>query len=269
MVVVMRDPFHRSETVDEIGAQLREIGSRVLDLLVERVDRAPPIELDPVAPRATRLAAGRRVAFVSLVAGAGTTSLAALVAQRAGGAGARVRLIDLDVIAPTLALLAGSTSPTVTDVLATGELRGRRWGSVEAVYGSALDVGAEAGPAFADLIQRLAKDAAVVVDAGSLAAPVTDAVLRACDTVVYVTSARGAHVHAATRARRVLESLRVAPRLAVTRATDDAAALIARELGLPLAGAVPEDPFLARDEYRVRAETARAVDLICASLASR
>lgn len=276
----MSDPLRRPEPTGDLTSSLSEWGDRLVDLFFERApsaiepapSAAPLTAASPAlaapAPRAVRLARGRRVACVSLVAGCGTTTLAALLAQRSGGAGGRGRLVDLDLVAPTLALLAGQRTPTVTDVLADPGLSGRRWGSVEAIYGAASELGQESADALATLVRRLASDAAVVVDAGVLVAPGCARVLAACDTVLYVTTPRAAHLHAASRAVALLADLGLAARLAVTRADDAGAARIAAELGVPLAGAVPEDPFLARDEFRIRAETAAAVDRLCAALGS-
>ena len=259
----MTDPLGRAEQ-SALSTQLRETAAWVVDLLFERT--APAAPADPIPARSCRLAAGRRVAFCSLVAGCGVTTLAALSAQRSGGAGATVRLLDLDLVAPTVALLAGERTPTLLDALSADPLRGRKWGSAFVVFGAERDPGAEVTEALAALVRRCASDGAVIVDAGTLAER-SEAILRACDAVVYVTTPRAAHVHAAARALPLLRALDRAPRVVVNRATREAAEAIAAELGLPLAGAVPEDPFLARDDFRVRAETARAVDLLLQALA--
>ena len=202
----MSGPLDRREP-GELASQVREATTWLVDLLFERTDDAPAAATAaPIAARRCRLAAGRRIGFVSLVAGCGTTTTAALVAQRSGGAGSAVRLLDLDLEAPTVALLAGERTPTLLDALG------------------------------------------------------------ACDAVLYVTTPRAAHVHAALRAIEALAPFGAAARLVVARATHDEAASVAREIGLTLAGSLPEDPFLARDEFRIRAETARAVDLLCESL---
>lgn len=272
----MSDPLRRAEPSADPSSALRDWGDRLVDLFFERapaaIEPAPsaaalmrPAIASP-APRAVRLARGRRVACTSLVAGCGTTTLAALLAQRSGGAGGRVRLVDLDLVAPSLALLAGQRTPTVADVLADPGVAARRWGSVEAIFGAASELGAESADALAALLKRLAGDAAVIVDAGTPLPPACARVLAACDTVLYVTTPRAAHLHAASRGVALLADLGVATRLVVSRAEDGAAARVAAELGVPLAGAIPEDPFLAEDEFRIRAETAGAVDRLCASL---
>lgn len=265
----MADPFHRREAVEAIGVDLREAASWLVDLLFERTSASRAAgEIVPIEARATRLARGRRIAFTSLIAGCGTTTTAALVAQRSGGGGARVRLVDLDLVAPTLALLAGNSTPNVADVLgAEAPPRGRRWGSVEALFGTPLELGPEGGPTLAALVRRCATDAAVVVDAGTAAAPTCVDVLRACDQVLYVATPRAAHVQAAVRGAALFSALGIGGRLVLTRCEAAAAAPLADEIGLPLAAAIPEDLFLSRDEFRVRAETARAIDALCASLA--
>lgn len=266
----MSDPFRRGESAGALGSDLREAAGWLVELLFERPAPSPAVEQAvAIEPGTTRLARGRRIAFVSLVAGCGTTSTAALVAQRSGGGGGRVRLVDLDLVAPTIALLAGHRDPTVADALtARGELRARRWGSIEAIFGSALELGAEGGEALGELVRRSARDAAVVIDAGTLGSPASDAVLRACDSVLYVATPRAAHVHAAARASALLSTSGLKARLVLARCDPAAAPPLAAEIGLPLFGAVPEDPYLARDEFRVRAETARAIDQLCAGLAA-
>ena len=264
MASAVSDPLARSEP-GAVTTQLREGAAWLVDLLFERAD-AGVAAPDAIAPRACRLATGATVAFCSLVAGCGVTTLAALSAQRSGGAGATVRLLDLDLVSPTLALLVGERTPTLLDALSAEQVRGRRWGSAFAVFGAERDPGPEIGEALARFVRRMSSDAAVVIDAGALGER-SFAALRACDEIVYVTTPRAAHVHAAARSERLLRELGRPARLVVNRATADAAAAIARELDLPLAAAIPEDPFLARDDFRVRAETARHIDRLVAALA--
>ncbi len=263
---MLNDPLRRPEG-GGVSSQLRETAAWLTDLLFERVARQAPAEPSALDAKACRLHAGRRIACVSLVAGCGTTTLAALLAQRSGGAGARMRLLDVDLAAPSVALLAGQRTPTLLDALASETVRGRRWGSVDVVFGAERDPGPDVAESLARFVRRMSADAAVVVDAGALASGACETVLRACDAVLYVATPRAAHVHAAGRAAALLDALGIAARLVVTRVTPDAAEAIAREVGLGLAGWMPEDPFLARDEFRVRAETARAIDRLCATLA--
>ncbi|OLC52944.1 MAG: hypothetical protein AUH85_15205 [Chloroflexi bacterium 13_1_40CM_4_68_4] len=263
MVVVVTDPLARPEP-SPVSTQLRETASWLVDLLFERTETA--VALEPIAARSCRLSIGRRVGFCSLVAGTGVTTVAALAAQRAGGAGSIVRLLDFDLVAPTISLLAGERTPTLLDALAADRVRGRKWGSAFAIFGAERDPGPEVADALATFVRRMCKDAAVVVDAGTLREG-SSAILRACDAVVYVATPRAAHVHAATRALPLLDGLDPPARLVVNRGTRDAAEAIAREVGMTLAGWIPEDPFLARDEFRVRAETARAVDALLSWLA--
>ncbi len=264
----MSDPLRRAEPSADVVSALRESAEWLVDVLFERSTAAPPAADVPpsLEARSVRLARGRRVACVSLVAGCGTSTLAALLAQRSGGAGGRARLLDLDLVSPSLGVIAGQPGPTVTDALADPSIEGRRWGSVEAIYGGGSALGAEAAESIAALVCRLAAGAAVIADAGILVAPGCTRMLAAFDTVLYVTTMRAVHVHAATRAATLLRDLGIAARLVVVRADAAPASAIAREVSLPLAGAVPDDPFLSRDEFRVRAETARAIDAICVSL---
>jgi MinD superfamily P-loop ATPase len=259
----MSDPLHRAEWPGA-GARLREAAASLIELFVERSAE------DPMRPsiesRQVRLAKGRRVACVSLIAGCGTTTLAALLAQRSGGAGARVRLLDLDLASPTVALIAGQQRPTVTDVLVDPSLRPGRWGSIDVYYGGGPEIGPAAAPALGELVRRCAAESAVVVDAGALSTPPCEQLLRACDTVLYITTPRAAHVFGALRGIALLRALAIDAHLVVTQSDPHTAGSIARELGVPLAAAIPEDPFLAKDEFRIRAETARAIDLLCGAL---
>jgi MinD superfamily P-loop ATPase len=257
------DPLTRPEP-SAVSTQLRETAAWLVDLLFERTDAR--IEPRPIPARACRLATGTRLAFASLVAGCGTTTIASLVAQRAGGAGSSIRLLDLDLVAPSVALLAGERTPTLLDALASDRVVGRKWGSVHAVFGAERDPGREVVDALVRFVRRLADGAAVVADAGAIDER-TAPVLRACDLVVYVVTPRAGHVHAAARALPALGEIGRPVRLVVNRASPESAGAIARELGLTLAGAVPEDPFLARDEFRVRAETAREIDRLIGALA--
>src|SRR3989442_190469 len=196
VVVNLNDPLRRPEPGAGLGGQVREATSWLVDVLFERVEEREAPE-PPVEAKACRLRAGRRIGCVSLVAGCGTTTLAALIAQRSGGAGGRVRLVDLDLAAPTIALLAGQRTPTLLDALAEESVRGRRWGSVDAIFGADRDPGPDVAESLARFVRRMSTDAAGVLDAGTLAATACEAVLHACDTVVYVTTPRAAHVHAA------------------------------------------------------------------------
>jgi Flp pilus assembly CpaE family ATPase len=264
-MVAMSDPLHEEEPTRALS-RLRQVATSVLDLFIERsADEHAPI---PIESHSVRLAKGRRIGFVSLTAGCGTTTTASLVAQRSGGGGARVRLLDLDLVAPAIGLIAQQRGPTITDVLVDESVRPRRWGSVDVVFGGSTEIGPGATAALVQLIQRFAAESAVVIDAGALCAPASDQLLRACDTVVYVSTPRAAHVYAGLRAASHLRALAIDAQLVLTRSDPITAALVARELGMPVGGAIPEDPFLAKDEFRIRAETARAIDLLAAALAA-
>ena len=260
---MVSDPLGRPEP-SAVTTQLRESAAWLVDLLFERTE--PHVAARESPRGACRLPVGARIAFCSLVAGCGATTIAALTAQRAGGAGSTVRVLDLDLVAPTLALLAGERTPTLLDALSADRVRGRKWGSAYAVFGAERDPGPEVVDALARLMRRMSDDAAVVIDAGAISER-TSAILRACDVIAYVLTPRAAHVHAATRALPALRELERPLRVVVNRAPPDAAAAIARELDVTIAGAIPEDPFLARDEFRVRAETARELDRLIGALA--
>jgi len=78
-----------------------------LSLMREATGRTEPQVPDPVRPsRPERLRPDARIGFWSLCAGVGTSTTAALVAQRSAAAGHAPLLVDLDRWAPSLALRA-------------------------------------------------------------------------------------------------------------------------------------------------------------------
>src|SRR2546430_8498131 len=88
------------------------LASIALALMREATGRADPIEaIRPTRPE--RLAPTARIAFWSLGAGVGTSTTAALVAQRSSAARAAPLLLELDRWAPSLALRAPIDSATI------------------------------------------------------------------------------------------------------------------------------------------------------------
>src|SRR5213592_3616847 len=85
-------------------------------LMREATGRTEPLEvIRPVRPE--RLDSDARIGVWSLSAGVGTSTTAALVAQRSAAAGHAPILIDADRWAPSLALRAGIEAATLADAL--------------------------------------------------------------------------------------------------------------------------------------------------------
>src|SRR2546421_5881404 len=87
-----------------------------LALMREATGRTEPlVAIAPARPAALRR--GRRVGFWSLAAGAGSSTVAALLAHRSAAGGEAPFLIDLDRWVPSLALRAGLSAANVVDAL--------------------------------------------------------------------------------------------------------------------------------------------------------
>ncbi|TMB71909.1 MAG: hypothetical protein E6J52_13125 [Chloroflexi bacterium] len=101
-------------------------------LMREATGRTEPLEvIRPVRPE--RLDSDARVGVWSLAAGVGTSTTAALVAQRSAAAGHAPILIDADRWAPSLALRAGIEAATLADALLQPDRERElvsRWGDV-------------------------------------------------------------------------------------------------------------------------------------------
>lgn len=244
------------------------LGPLLLTGLREATGRPDPLPaLRPA--RAAALPAGRRVAFWSLVAGVGTSTTAALVAQRSSAGGQSPLLLDLDRWAPSLALRAGIDAATLADAL----LRpGReqallsRWSGVAFLPGSPALRDAFDGPRVAELLLRLAAGRPAVVDLGAGADALDPDVLGACDRLCLCVGTRAAQLQAAFAAASLL---RGAPSvsLVVVNAADEDAHRIAARLPWPLAAVIPADDELARDDFAVRAPTLRGIDSLIRALA--
>src|SRR5260221_286158 len=92
------------------------IAQIALALMRDATGRDAPLEmLSPVRP--VGLPAARGVAFWSMSAGVGVSTVAALVAHRSASAGRRPVLIDLDRRVPGLALRAKCAGANVVDAL--------------------------------------------------------------------------------------------------------------------------------------------------------
>ncbi|HUQ42489.1 MAG TPA: hypothetical protein VM052_08305 [Candidatus Limnocylindrales bacterium] len=247
------------------------IAAVALALMREATGRDEPHEaLEAIRPaRPERMRPDARVAFWSLGAGVGSSTTAALVAQRSSAAGHAPVLVDLDRWAPSLALRAGIEAATIVDALVQPD-RERdlisRWESVAFLPGSPelhrdFDV-----PRVAALLERVASGRALVADLGSGAEALDPTLMAHFTRVCLVTGGRASQLQALFCARPLLRAIRCPVGLVVVGAEPADAALIATRAQMPLMCAVPSDAYLARDEFAARAPTMRAIDALIRSL---
>lgn len=239
-----------------------------LGLMRDATGREEPLEpLKPTRPAA--LPAERAVAFWSLIAGVGASTIAALVAQRSASASRAPILIDLDRRVPTLALRAKCAGATVADaLLRPGSERGllSRWGDVPFLPGAAELHRSFDGARIAELIGRLHLESAIVLDLGCGAEALDADVLASVDRLCVVVGPSVAQLQAAFCAASLLDGCTARVGIVVVGAEPDDATRIAARLPWPLLGAIPRDPFLAEDEFATRLPTVRAVDALVRSL---
>lgn len=234
-----------------------------LALMRDATGRERPLEpLVPVRPAA--IPDRRVIAFWSLTAGVGSSTLAALTAHRSAAAGRPASLIDLDRRAPTLALRAKCPGATVADALlragpASAALS--RWGAVPFLPGSPELHRSWDAPRIAQLIDELGAGGPVVIDLGPGPESLDHDVLSSVDRLCVVVGPTVAQLQAAFCSIGALERVTVAGSV-VVGAGDDDATRIAGRLPWPLLGAVPRDPFLAADEFAIRAATQRTIDAL-------
>ena len=241
----------------------RIVGPYALLLLREATGRRDPLpHLVPAVPVA--IPAGRTIALWSLRAGVGTSTVAALMAHRSTAAGSPALLVDLDRYAPALALRAGLQGATVADAL----LRpGRehelvsRWERTPFLAGAPGLHAAFDGERVGALIERAAAGRAAVLDLGAGADALDPAVLARCARLFVCAGTGVAQLQAAFCSVALVPS-DVAVSLVVVRATADDAERVAERLPWPLAGAVPDDEHLARDDFAARAPTVHAIDRV-------
>lgn len=239
-----------------------------LALMRDATGREEP--LAPLRPvRAAALPIGAIVAFWSLSAGAGTSTLAALVAHRSAAGGNSPVLIDLDRWVPSLALRAGSAGATVSDALLRPgqelELLSR-WSGIALLPGAPDLHRAFDGQRVSELIRRFKADRAVVLDLGAGADALDPDVLAIVDHLCVVTGSRVAQLQAAFCAAALLASVPVPIGLVTIGASDDDAKRIAGRLPWALLAAIPHDAHLADDAFGARAPTMRAVDALVTAL---
>ena len=244
------------------------LSSLALAVMREATGRTEPIaQIVPV--RAARLAPTARVGFWSMAAGAGTSTTAALVAQRSAAGGHPPLLVDLDRWVPSLALRASIDAATIRDVLVQPDREMEmvsRWGAVPFMPGSPelhADFDAER---MAAVLARLAASRALVLDLGTGPGALDDPITRTLTRLVMVTAGSASQLQAAFCARPLLRDIRPPVGLVVTGVAHEDAMLIASRVGLPLLAAIPEDAYLARDEFAARAPTMRAIDALLRAL---
>lgn len=239
-----------------------------LALMREATGRDAPLE--PVRPsRPERLRADARVGFWALGAGVGTSTTAALVAQRSAAGGHAPLLVDLDRWVPSLALRAQVEAATIVDAMVQPDRERElvsRWAGVAFLPGSPelhREFDAERVVA---LLDRLAAGRALVVDLGAGADALDVAIVSRLTRLCVVAGSRASQLQAVFCARPLLRTLPCATALVVVGAETEDAALIASRVQLPLAGAIPSDAYLARDEFAARAPTMRSIDRLIRSL---
>jgi MinD-like ATPase involved in chromosome partitioning or flagellar assembly len=233
-----------------------------LALMRDATGRQDPLE--PLRPtRSVTLPVRTRLAFWSLSAGVGSSTTAALVAHRSGGAGRAPVLIDLDRWAPSLALRAQLQAATIADaLLRPGRERESlsRWAGVPFLPGApGLHAIFEAERILA-LVERLGADAPIVLDLGSGADALDPTLLGTFDRLCVVGGPRASHLQAAFCAVDLLRDAPCAVGFVTSQAADEDATRIASRLPWPLLASIPFDPYLADDGFAARAPTMAAVD---------
>ena len=240
-----------------------------LALMREATGRTEP--LAAIAPtRPATLRRGRRVGFWSLAAGAGSSTVAALVAHRSAAGGEAPLLIDLDRWVPSLAIRAGLAAASVADALLQPGREAdlvSRWSTVPFLPGAPSLHATFDGERLVAVLNSCAAGRAAVLDLGAGADALDPAILSALDRLCVVSGTRSAQLQAAFCAVPFLGRAPCAVGLVVVGAGDDDAARIAERVGFPLLGAVPHDPYLADDTFAARAPTLRAIDGLLRALA--
>lgn len=245
----------------------RVAGPWILLLLREATGRSDPVpHLVPVRP--SGLAPGTVSAFWSLAAGAGTSTVAALVAHRSTAARSPALLVDLDRRAPALALRAGLEAATVADALlrpGREEELVSRWGGTPFLAGAPSSDGLRDGALTSAAALRAAAGRALVLDLGAGAEALDPEVLARCDRLFVCAGTRVAQLQAAFCAVPLLAPLADRVRLVVVGADDEDGRRIAARLPWPLAAAIPSDAHLAADDFAAAAPTLRAIDRLIGS----
>ena len=244
------------------------VASIGLALMREATGRNEPLEgIAPTKPAG--LASAARIGFWSLGAGVGTTTTAALVAQRSAAAGHQPLLVDLDRWIPSLALRASVEAATVADALIQPDRERElvsRWGEVAFLPGSAELHRDFDGQRVGAALDRLATGRPLVIDLGAGADALDVAIIGRLTRLVVVSGGRVSQLQAAFCARALVRDAPCPVGLVLVAVAPEDAALIAARAQMPLLGAIPHDAFLARDEFAARATTMRAIDVVIRNL---
>ena len=123
------------------------------------------------------------------------------------------------------------------------------------------------GARISELVGRLHRERAVVVDLGCGADALDAELLAAVDRLCLVAGPSVAQLQSAFCAVPLLEGLGVWVGVVVVGAEPVDAARIASRLPWPLSAAIPRDQFLADDQFATRAPTLRAIDALIRGLA--
>jgi MinD-like ATPase involved in chromosome partitioning or flagellar assembly len=235
----------------------------------EATGRAEP--LAPIVPaRPVVLRPGSRVGFWSLAAGAGASTVAALVAHRSAAGGEAPLLVDLDRWSPSLALRAGLTAASVADALLQPGREAElvsRWSAVPFLAGARSLHASFDGERVVEMVRACSTGRAAVVDLGAGADALDPALLASLDRLCLVAGTRSAQLQAAFCAVPLLQRAPCAIGLVIVASAQEDATRIAERVGLPLLAAIPHDAYLADDSFAARAPTLRAIDSLLRALA--
>jgi hypothetical protein len=240
-----------------------------LALMREATGRTEPLAaITPARPASLRR--GRRVGFWSLAAGAGSSTVAALLAHRSAAGGEAPLLVDLDRWVPSLALRAGLSVANVADALLQPGREGElvsRWSAIPFLAGAPSLHATFNGERIVQLVNSCAAGRAAVLDLGSGADALDPAVLSSLDRLCVVAGTRSAQLQAVFCAGPLLAGLPCAAGLVIVGANEDDATRVAERVAMPFFGAIPHDSYLADDAFAARGPTLRAVDALLRALA--
>ena len=245
------------------------ISQIALGLMREATGRTEPLApLTPARPGALRR--GRRVGFWSLAAGAGSSTVAALLAHRSAAGGEAPLLVDLDRWVPSLALRAGIGAANVADALLQPGREAElvsRWSATPFLPGAPSLHATFDGERLVGLVNSCAAGRPAVLDLGSGADALDPAILSSLDRLCLVAGTRTAQLQAVFCAAPLLGRVPCAVGLVVVGAGEGDAQRVAERAGFPLLAAIPHDSYLADDAFAARAPTLRAVDALLRALA--
>src|SRR5205823_5686600 len=186
------------------------LAALALSVMREATGQQEPLEAI-VPSRPAALATTARVGFWSMSAGAGTSTLAALVAQRSAGAGRAPLLVDLDQWTPSLALRAAVEAATILDVLVQPDREREmvsRWATVPFIPGSPALHRQFDAERIGAMLERVAPQTAIVMDLGAGPAALDPALTSRLTRLVLVVGTTAAQLQAAFCARPLLRDVR-------------------------------------------------------------